>query len=30
MNGNYDSIKEIERVNNFLKKKSISKLKKII
>lgn len=30
MNGNYDSIKEIERVNNFLKKKSISKPKKII
>ncbi|MFZ9292636.1 MAG: triose-phosphate isomerase [Candidatus Fonsibacter ubiquis] len=30
MNGNYDSIKEIETVNNFLKKKSISKLKKII
>ena len=30
MNGNYDSIKEIEKVNNFLKKKSISKLKKII
>lgn len=30
MNGNYDSIKEIERVNNFLKKKSILKLKKII
>jgi triosephosphate isomerase len=30
MNGNYDSIKEIERVNNFLKKRSISKLKKII
>ena len=30
MNGNYDSIKEIERVNNFLKKKSFSKLKKII
>ena len=30
MNGNYGSIKEIERVNNFLKKKSISKLKKII
>jgi triosephosphate isomerase len=30
MNGNYDSIKEIERVNFFLKKKSISKLKKII
>ena len=30
MNGNYDSIKEIETVNNFLKKNSISKLKKII
>ena len=30
MNGNYDSIKEIETVNNFLKKKSISKPKKII
>ena len=30
MNGNYDSIKEIEKVDNFLKKKSISKLKKII
>ena len=30
MNGNFNSIKEIERVNNFLRKKSISKLKKII
>jgi triosephosphate isomerase len=30
MNGNYDSIKEIEKVNNFLKKRFISKLKKII
>ena len=30
MNGNYDSIKEIETVNNFLKKKTISKPKKII